>query len=139
MNLLDQCSFSRLVDFLNIPNDASPTDLSEDQDLFVGIGKQVTITFPNGITAKFRDLVILGTLTLQSSDPSNLALKPSIIARDIFAPGKFNLDNLKLQCRNQWIPKNIAHFHSKLEESLLERISVQKESVNKIGLRSILL
>ena len=101
MNSLAFCAPSRFVDFLNIADNASPTDLDENQDLFIGKNKSVTLTLQNGTVTKVRDVVILGELIIKSSNPEDTTVKPSIIARDIFAPSRFDIDNINLKARHR--------------------------------------
>ncbi|MBP9777517.1 MAG: hypothetical protein KBD36_06750 [Alphaproteobacteria bacterium] len=138
MTLLLKCDPSRYGAFLSIPDNAMPTLSGEGADLFVGKNKSVTITLMNGTETRFRDVVVLGELILKSSDPENTAIKPKIIARDVFAPAKFSINNINLQCRHFYQPKGLETFRSELQELFTEWLDIQRESVARIGLKSIL-
>src|SRR5581483_56561 len=97
MSLLAKCAPSRWADFLSIPDNAMPTRSGEDADLFVGKNKKITLTLTNGTETRFRDVVILGELVLKPSDPENVAIKPTIIARDFFAPAKWTGNNVSVR------------------------------------------
>jgi hypothetical protein len=138
MSLLVECSSSRWVDFLSIPDDAATTVPGEDNDLFVGRNISVTMTLINGTVTKFRDIVVLGELTIQSSNPGNTAVQPSVIARDVIVASKFQIDSVGLQSNNISILKDTTQFRNDLQRLFLEWVDFQRESVRAIGLRSIL-
>ena len=138
MSLLVKCAPSRWADFLSIPDDAMTTRSGEDVDLFVGRNKSVTITLNNGSETRFRDVVVLGELILKSSDSENTAVKPKLIAHDFFAAAKLSVNNVRIECRNCYLAKNIEAFRSELQELFMEWLDIQRESVARIGLKSIL-
>lgn len=138
MSVLLQCAPSRWGDFLCIPDNASPSCLGEDVDLFVGKNQTVTITLKNGTETRFRDVVVWGELILKSSDPNNINTKPEIIARDFFVPANFTMSNISIKCRNYYQPKNPETFRNELQELIIEWLDIQRESVARIGLKSIL-
>jgi hypothetical protein len=121
-----------------IPNDAVPTRSGEDTDLFVGKNKSITMTLANGTITRFRDVVVLGELTIQASDPTNIATKPRLIARDFFCAGDLLLKTVDFQWRNGHLAKNRIMFRNELQELFLEWADIQRESVARIGLKSIL-
>lgn len=137
-SIINECAPSRWLDFLNIPNNAVPTASGEDKDLFVGSDKSVTITLQNGTVTKFRDVVVLGELIIQSSQPENSSVRPSLIVRNFFNPSKVSLSNIHISIQYHWQPKNTEEFRKRLQELFLDWISFQRESVEQIGLKSIL-
>jgi hypothetical protein len=138
MSLSVRYSISRCVDFLNIADNAIPTTSGEDKDIFVGENQKVTITLANGTISKCRDVVVLGELTIQSSNPENTAVKPILVARDFFIPAKFSIKNVGVCSRHFVQPKNNDEFRKNLQECLLDWLDFQRESVKKVGLKSIL-
>jgi hypothetical protein len=138
MSLLLQCAPSRWVDFLSISDNPTPTHSGEEVDLFVGKNKKVTLTLTNGTQTQFRDVVVWGELVLQSSDPQNVAIKPKIIARDFFAPAKLTIGNINVVCGNFYQPKSPEAFRSELQGLFIDWLDIQRESVGRIGLKSIL-
>lgn len=136
MSLLTECAPSRWADFLSIPADALPTHSGDDVDLFVGENKSVTITLTNGTETRFRDVVVLGELVLQASDPANTAVKPRLIARSVFA-ASLSINNANFRF-NFYQFKNAEAFRSELKELFLEWRDIQRESVARIGLKPIL-
>jgi hypothetical protein len=137
MSILSTRAPSRWADFLSIPDDATFTGTGEDTDLFVGKNQSVILTLSNDATRRFRDVVVLGELTIQSSDPTNTAIKPRIIARDVFKPGALSLNNVSVHFRN-YSSTNTEVFHRELQQCFLDWLSIQRESAQELGLRSIL-
>jgi len=138
MNVLAKCEPSRWAAFLSIPDNATPTRSGEDVDLFVGKNKSITLTLPNGTETRFRDIVVLGELILQSSNPDNTVVKPELIANDFFSAAKLVVKNVSIKCRYLYLAKNREVFRSELQELFMEWMDIQKESVARIGLKSIL-
>ncbi len=139
MNILTECGPSRWTDFLTIPDDAMPTHSGEDFDLFVGRSQIARITIKNGTEVTFRDVVVLGKLIIESSDPENTAIKPKLITRDFFSAGDLSINNISLTGRNFYTAKNIDTFTGELQELLMGWLAVQREAVTRIGLKSILM
>jgi len=139
MNSLTKCEPSRWTDFLSIPDNAVPTRSGGNADLFVGKNIKMTLTLTNDKEIRFRDVVILGILTIQSSNPEDEVNKPKLNVRDIFIPGKLLMDNISLKGRSQTLCTNIDTFRNNLQELILEWLDIQKENATRIGLRSILI
>jgi hypothetical protein len=87
---------------------------------------------------KFRDVVVLGELIFRFSNPENLAVKPRLVVRDFFAPSKVFFDNVNVKCRRLYIPKNTETFRCELQDLFLEFIDFQRESIKRMGIKSIL-
>jgi hypothetical protein len=138
MNLLEACRPSRWIDFLTI-DDNDPQQVIAGQDLFIGLNQHITLTIPNGATINFRDILVIGKLTIQSSDINDTVNKGKIIANDIFAPGDVSSINIHLKCRNYYQPKNRLEFRRELGELIIDWLAYQREITNKIGLKSILI
>jgi hypothetical protein len=129
---------SRCVDFLNISANTIPR-LDEYEDLIVGENVSATMVLENGTLTKYRDIVVLGELNIQSSDLENTVVKPELVVRDFIFPAKLSIENVVIKCERFLQPKNIQAFRYDLEElCLLDWLDFQRESVNKIGLKSIL-
>lgn len=127
-----KCSPSRALDFLNI----GPDEFTQaNEDLFVGKNKNITLTFPNGSITSFRDVVILGKLTIQAANKEDSDNKPKVVARDIFNEGNFSIQALELNCRNITTDPNLC---THLQEIVLEWQGIQREAVAKAGLKPIL-
>lgn len=78
----------RLFTFLTIPHNAGlPKTSGEHVDLFIGKDRDVRLTFNNGTETKFRDVIVLGRLLLQSSDPNIEAIKPRLVVRGVISAG----------------------------------------------------
>lgn len=135
-SILAQCAPSRWVEFLSIPDDAAPTHMGEDVDLFIGKNKKVTLTITNGEEMRFRDIVVLGELILLSSDPEKPENKAKVIARDVFDIGNFER-KLPIECRN-YLKNPRSTFDTELQELFTEWLHIQREAAEQIGLKSIL-
>ncbi len=138
MSLLAKCAPSRWGDFLDIPNDYFSKSKGKDQDLFVGQNATLRITLTNGTVSHFRDVVIWGDLIIRSSNPENIAHKPSFIVRDFFAPGHLHVENVDITNRRFHQHKNTDAFRQELQDLFIKWIRIQRQYVNDIGLKSIL-
>lgn len=138
-SLLSQCAPSRWNDFLNITNDQVQTERGQENDLFVGENKRVTLTLANGSTRVYRDIVVLGELIIKASNPSDPSTKPCLIARDFFNAGRAEMSHINYTGRDTALYKDSDAFRNELKSLLfLEMLSFQRESARKIGLKSIL-
>lgn len=138
LSQLSQCAPSRWSEFLQIRDDQAQATPGENNDLFIGKNKKVTLTLNPGTETHFRDVVVLGELIIQSSAPENTKAKPLFTHRDCFVPGKFTATNVKFYGRNLYQPKNNTEFRKELQALFLEWMNFQRESVEKLGLKSIL-
>jgi len=138
MSVLAKCAPSRWFDFFLIGNNETPKKHGENCDLFVGENISFSITIPNGKEVQFRDVVVLGALNLTSSNPDNLELKGSLVARDFFLPRKFKAANVNINGRNMHQHKDLTAFKEELTALVLEWLQMQRETVNEMGLKSIL-
>ncbi|MCI0381905.1 MAG: hypothetical protein L0207_02495 [Chlamydiae bacterium] len=126
---------SRIIDFLTISDDSVPN--LNNPDLFVGKNKEVTITLNNGSTSQTRDIVVLGKLKIQSSDEDQL-LKPKLIFQNCIVAGKLHCYNIEFNGEDIVVFESNEEFRKKLFQLFIEWTELQRESVEKIGLTSIL-
>ena len=138
MSISVRYSPSMCVDFLNISNDTFPVAAGKDKDLFVGENRKCTLTIPNGKTIQFRDVVVLGELIIQSSNPENTSVKSHFVVRSIFNASVFSAKNIQIKSDYIYIAKNRKAFQDMLQSDFIEWLTFQGESTKKIGLKSIL-
>jgi hypothetical protein len=126
------CMKFYLIDPNEFPNEIGP-----EKDFFVGENQCVTLTIPNGETVRVRNIVVWGKLILRSSDVENIALKGSLIARDVFFPGCVNTNNICLNCRNLYQPNEVSEFKEELLELIEEWFDAQQECRKSMGIKPI--
>jgi hypothetical protein len=127
------------MNFYSIKDDQTPSEVGADKDFFVGPNMHIVLTIPNGQTIQVRDVVVLGKLTIKSSNMENLSAKGSLIAHDIFAPGNLEMSYVNVKCRNMYQPKNVQQFKQELQDIIMDWFEFQRETVEKIGLKSVLI
>ncbi|HAB99558.1 MAG TPA: hypothetical protein DCE71_07045 [Parachlamydiales bacterium] len=121
-----------------MPDDQLSLELGEDKDIFVGKNRCALIKIPNGETVKVRDVVVLGEISIQSMDVENTAVKGRLIARNVILPGHSFLKNVALESLRFYQPASCREFKSELQEVLMDWISIQRESADKMNLISML-
>ncbi|HSX03569.1 MAG TPA: hypothetical protein VLG76_02445 [Rhabdochlamydiaceae bacterium] len=134
---LKNCAPSRWVDFSNIKNDQMPSGYVENEDLFVGKDAECTLTLTNGTTYKVKDLVVLGKLTIKSSNPADHLNQPMIIFRNMFIAGNCSFYNTISEAEN-CLQCTRRAFFEELDRLFLEWSDIQRETTKQMGLRSIL-
>jgi hypothetical protein len=82
----------------SIQADQMPIEIAADKDLFIGPNVHITLIIPNGQTIQVRDILVLGKLSIQSSNMEDASIASSLVARNIFIPGNGNvsLSNVNL-------------------------------------------
>ncbi len=122
----------------SMPDDQLSLELGEGKDIFVGKNRRAFINIPNGQTLRARDVVVLGEISIQSTDLENTAVKGRLIARNIILPGHSSFKNVVLESACFYQPANSREFKNELQEFLMDWISFQRESADKMGLVSAL-
>lgn len=134
---LASVGITQSIKFYAIKDDQIPDGPGADKDLFVGLNSNFTLRINNGQTMQFRDVVVLGNLTISSADVSS-SIRGSLVARNVFAPGNLTVDHAEVKCGYFYQPKNVREFKKELEETILDWFQFQKECSQKMGLKSIL-
>lgn len=139
LDALRELSPSRWADFLSF--DKTPYDIpmndGEDQDLFVRSNTEIKMTLPNDRSMAHRDIVVLGSLTVKALD-LNKEQRPSFIARNVFVTGPIVFKNVDQKFGHfEGIEK--GEFLKNLHQLLTEWIALQREVVQKLGLKPILI
>lgn len=137
MSILERAGIDQCVKFYLIKNDEVPK-IGPDTDFFVAPQKHVTLTIPNGTTLTTRDVVVLGSLTIQSSDMTNTAIKGVFTARDVFISGLCAVRNIQYTARNQYITRGGQAFRKEIQDLFIEWLDIQAEYSQKSGLKSVL-
>lgn len=139
MNLTTKCSPSRCADFLNIAEHSGPTKSGRDADLFIGEKSHITMVLAAGTQTRFRDVVVLGKLTLIAKSVGEM-VKPTFAARDIFGTASnIKFKNVSIFCQNSIRFEDAEKFRESTEKTFLDWLSFQRESVQRMGLKSILI
>jgi hypothetical protein len=138
MSIFDNVGISQCLSFYTIQNDCQPTEIAADKDLFVGANVQATLTIPNGKTFHARDIVILGTLTIQSYIVDKSLGKGSLVARNFFTTGRIDMSYVDVKSKNRSVLSR-KKFEQELQDKIIDWFIYQKECVDKIGLKSILI
>ncbi|MGD2169116.1 MAG: hypothetical protein PVI40_02610 [Chlamydiota bacterium] len=136
--LLASAGISQCMKFHSIKDDEIPSEIGPDKDFFVGSNVHVTLQIPNGETFRVKDIVVLGKLTVKSTDMENTAAKSSLVAHSLFVPGHLKTTNIKLSCKSLYQPENVLKFKEELQGLIIDWFKIQRECAEKIGLRSIL-
>lgn len=124
--------------FYSIEDDDVPSEINPEKDFFIGANKHITLTIHNGETIRVRDIVVVGKLTIKSTNMENTAVKGSLVANDLFAPGSLQASNINLNCRNFYQPKNTKKFKEELLDLIIDWFRCQREHAERMQLRSIL-
>lgn len=136
--MLVSAGITRCMNFYSIKDDQTPSEIGPDKDFFVGSNVHITLTIPNGQTIQVRDVVVLGKLSIKSTNMNNSSDKALLIANDIFAPGNLEMKYVNLNFRNMYQPKNVQLFKQELQDIIIDWFRFQRESTEKIGLKSVL-
>lgn len=139
MSMLVKAGITQCMNFDSIHDDQIPNEVESDKDFFVGPNVHATLIIPNGQTIQVRDIVVLGKLSIKSTNMENSSEKGSLVAHDIFTPGNLEMSYVNVKCRNMCQSKNVKQFKQELQDLLIEWFQFQRESVQKIGLKSILI
>ena len=136
--MLASAGITQCMNFYSLNDDQTPLRGGADQDFFVGRNKHVTLTIPNGQTIQVRDVVVLGRLSINSDNTNPSCAKGSLVAQDIFSSHNLQTNYVNLQCRNFYQNNNVHEFNQELEDIIIDWFKFQRESVEKIGLKSVL-
>jgi hypothetical protein len=139
MSMLVSAGITQCMNFYSIKDDQKPSEVGAGEDFFVGPNVDITLTIPNGQTIQVRDIVVLGKLSIKSTNLDHSSAKGSLVAHDIFAPGNLEMNYVNVECRNMYQPKNVQQFRQELQDKIIDWFKFQKESAEKIGLKSILI
>ncbi|MBS0635490.1 MAG: hypothetical protein JSR37_08520 [Verrucomicrobia bacterium] len=137
LTCLSRCSPQQLLNFFSIRDDEVPKGDGEDRDLFIGKNIHITITLNNGSLTKFRDIVVLGKLTIHASS-ADKSSRPTLECRDIIVAGSLDLKHFNLKNR-YYIGTSPDPFKNALMELVLDWFDAQREHTRKMGLRSVLI
>lgn len=85
---LDQC-----FKFASISDDDLMLEIASNKDLIIGKNYKASLEILNGQTAKVRDIVVLGSLTIQSKNKGPDVEKGHLLARNIFTAESLTLTN----------------------------------------------
>ncbi len=122
----------------SMPDDQLSLEIGEGKDIFVGINASGSIEIPNGETIRVRDVIVLGHLSITSTDLENVAVKGRLIARHIINCGRASFENVAIKSKSVTNLRNCQQFKEELREILMDWIVMQRESADKMGLVSVL-
>lgn len=127
----------KFAEWLTISADHCSNQLDNNQDFFVGTNVKLSLTLMNGTESRINDLVVLGKLHIAAKDPNDLENRPVLKANNIIVVGELLLDHVCSESTFMHIAKNRTEFIKEIQKNFLEWLSFQKESAEKMGLRSI--
>ena len=106
-----------LLNFYMLKKGPSRTKPGENNDLFISSATVLTLTLENDAKIFYRDVVIWGTLIIQSSDPASIN-RPKITARDVFLAGECYVDNVNIELDNFVQAVNVDSLRERLQNVL---------------------
>lgn len=114
--MLSSVDSATLAKYLKIPKDYVSQEFGEDKDILVGSAATLTLTFPNGVLSKVRNVVVLGKLVLQADQT---AKKANLVACNVFLVGSVAWYNVEFKCERFWRPQNLTEFTDEIKKHFL--------------------
>jgi hypothetical protein len=129
-SITDYLNLNECNQYLNIENDKVPL-MESDKDLLVGKNIHVELKVGKGNTLNFKNIVVIGTMTVKSAEPKNnmeeSAKKGCIIAKNLIVVGLFDLTGVDLTCDNCYVAESPEKFRKELEDAI-NKSKIQKDS-----------
>ncbi len=135
---LTNVSITQCINFYLIKENQKTTPMRTDEDFYVGSNIKASLDITNGKTIQFRDIVILGKFIVKSTNMENSLEKGSLVARNVFLLGDFSLNNVNAEFKNIYQTR-ADDFKQELQDIIIDWFKFQRESSEKIGLRSLLI
>lgn len=127
---------SECLTFYNIADNQTSFEIGPDKDLIVGKTATLKLQVGSSGTLRFRNVVVLGNLKVY---PTGNNIKLKIIAKNAFIPKTTVLVGVDLKSKNFYRPANVEEFNQELREKIWDWNDFQKQTIERIGLKSILI
>lgn len=127
-------SINKAIKLLALEKDYFQIPDLDSQDLIVGRDREISLTVPSNRTLTVRDVVVLGKLNLKGFGYESSIFK----CRNLYIAGEFHYEKIGIDGGRLIQYRNYQVLRSELTDFLCDWWRFQRDTVNKIGLRSIL-